>query len=157
VPARRANPSLTRALALVALLAASACSRKRPDATPEGALRELTERMAGYRGAPGEAKAVYELLSAKAKKNLDGRAERYSAATGKKIQPEAMLAPSHFVPRFQVARMKAETVGSHALVRVVGERPGEVAQVPCVYEDGAWRVDAAMPPLPPVLRLPKTE
>ena len=85
------------------LLAASlaACGRRAPTASPEGAVRELVERMRRMHGDPAEAKAAYEMLSRRAQQNLIARAERYGRASGKAITPEAMIAPSRFVLRFE--------------------------------------------------------
>lgn len=120
-------------------------------------MRELYDRLLAHRGATGEAKAAYELLSKRARKNLEERAERYGAATGKTIAPEQMIAPAHFVPRFEPSRTTAEIRKPHALVVVYGATEGEVARVPCVFEETGWRVDVLLPPLPPVIRLPSVE
>src|SRR5260221_121889 len=105
---------------LVALaLASVACSRRPPNATPDGAVRELVERMVRVRGDPVDAKAVFDLLSKRARANLGARALRYSAASGKNIAPEAMLAPSRFVLRFEPQRYTAEIAGTYARVDVL--------------------------------------
>ena len=103
------------------------------------------------------AKAVYDLLSKRARENLAARAQRYSAATGKTIAPEAMIVPSRFQLRFEPQRYVAQIVGVHALVEVSGLLPGDRAEVPCIYEDTAWRVDLVLPPLPPVQKRPGSE
>lgn len=136
------------ALVLVGLL--SGCEREPPNASPEGAVRELLDRFAGVHGQPQQARAVYELLSQRTRDNLAERARRYSDASGKTIEPEAMIVPSRFLLRFQPQEFTAEIVGSHALVEVVGLLPSQRARVPCVYEDGAWRVDLVLPDLAPV-------
>jgi len=147
----------TRA-APVMLLAAAAlsagCGRRAPTASPDGAVRELVERMRRVHGDPAEAKAAYELLSRRAQQNLVERAKRYSAASGKAIAPEAMIAPSRFLLRFEPQRYAPRVAGALAHVEVLGLRPGERATVPCVFEEGAWRVDLALPPLPPVKMRP---
>jgi hypothetical protein len=147
------------AIALVGALslAPAGCSRRPPNATPDGAVRELVERLARLQGDPADAGAVYELLSRRAKENLAARAQRYSAATGKTIAPEAMIAPSRFQLRFEPQRYVPQVAGVHALVEVAGLLPGERAQIPCVYEDAAWRIDLTLPPLPPVQRRPGSE
>jgi hypothetical protein len=152
-----ARPLIAAASALVLMVAAlsvSACSRRPPNATPDGAVRELVERMQRVQGDPADAKAAYMLLSKRAQSNLAERAQRYSAASGKAIAPEAMLVPSHFLLRFEPQRYSAQIAGAHALVIVEGLRPEERAQIPCVFEEEAWRVDLALPPLPPVQMRP---
>lgn len=144
---------------IAALCAASAlpgCGRRAPNATPDGAVRELVERMRRVKGDPAEAKGAYELLSKHAQQNLVERAKRYSAASGKTIAPEAMIVPSRFLLRFEPQRYTAQVAGTTARVDVVGLLAGERAVVPCVFEDGGWRVDLALPPLPPVQMRPGT-
>jgi hypothetical protein len=147
--------SMIRALALAcAALALGGCGRRSASATPDGSVRELVERMRRLRGDPGDAKAAYELLSRRAKQNLTARAHRYSDASGKAIAPEAMIVPSRFLVRFEPQRYSAQISGSFARVEVVGLLVGERAQVPCVFEDGGWRVDLSLPPLPPLQMRP---
>jgi hypothetical protein len=146
---------MNRPLALVvAALALGGCGRRAPNATPDGAVRELVERMRRLHGDPTDAKAAYDLLSRHAQQNLAARAQRYSAASGKAIAPEAMLVPSRFLVRFEPQRFSAQVSGSHARVEVLGLLASDHAQVPCVFEDGAWRVDLGLPPLPPVQMRP---
>ncbi|XXT22206.1 hypothetical protein WME94_11655 [Sorangium sp. So ce429] len=162
--ARHSGPAAARpawagvALALsVAALASVGCSRRPPSGTPDGAVKELVARLRQLHGDPADAKAAFELLSRRARDNLASRAQRYSAATGKAIAPEAMITPSRFLLRFEPQRYVAQIAGAHALVDVAGLLPGERVQVPCVYEDAGWRVDLALPPLPPVQKRPGSE
>ena len=97
-----------------------------------------------------DARAAYELLSTRTQSNLSARAQRYSAASGKMIAPEAMLAPSRFLVRFEPQRYVAKIVGAYALVDVTGLLEGDHAQIACVFEDEVWHVELALPPLAPV-------
>lgn len=133
------------------------CGRKPPNATPEGAVREFVHRVKLSDGDPASAKAAYDLLSKATQQNLNARAERYSAASGKHIAPEAMIAPSSYVERFEAHELHAEIVGAHARVHAEGLLPGERADVPCVFEEGGWRVQIELPPLPPVDVQPRDE
>jgi hypothetical protein len=146
--------AIQRVLAIVGLLAVvtlgTGCNRRPANATPEGAVRELIDRMRLVSGDPAAAKAAFALLSKRTKQNLAERAQRYSAASGKTIAPEAMIVPSRFMIRFEPQRMSASVAGSHALVELVGLSPDDRAKVNCVYEDDGWRVDLALPPLPAV-------
>ncbi|MGK3996087.1 hypothetical protein [Sorangium sp. So ce1024] len=155
--AARLRCAVAAALLAVAALASAGCSRRPPNGTPDGAVRELIARLRQLHGDPAEARAAFDLLSRRARDNLAARAKRYSAATGKAIAPEAMITPSRFHLRFEPQRYVAQIAGAHALVEISGLLPGERAQVPCVYEDAGWRVDLALPPLPPVQMRPGSE
>ena len=134
------------------------CRRRVPDETPEGVVAEWLERMQRVHGNPEDAASAYELLSTEAKKNLEERARRASAATGRKMTPESMLAPSRFSLRFSPRKMFPRVAGDRAVVDVVGVSPdAERASVPCVREQGRWRVDLVLPPLPEVEKRPNSE
>jgi hypothetical protein len=150
----------SRLVAIVGLpvaLFAGGCDNRAPSATPEGAVREMVERMRRVQGDPADAKAAFELLSKNAQANLKARAERYSAASGKTIAPEAMIVPSFFLLRFDPQRYKAQISGTYALVEAQGLLPEERAQIPCVWEGERWRLDLPMPALPPIQTRPRDE
>jgi hypothetical protein len=139
--------------AVVVVLAGAGCGRKPFDATPEGVVREFVERMERARGDAHDARAAFDLLSRSAQTNLSDRARRASAATGKRMGPEQMIAPSHYYPRFQPRQWGTRIAGDRAVVELSGLDPSaEHALVPCVLEDGRWRIDLALPALPPVER-----
>ena len=145
------------AIALLVLLVGAGCGRKPPNATPEGAVRELVERIRRTGTDSVSAKAAYDLLAKSTQANLNERAERYSNASGKHIAPEAMIAPASFIERFEAHELRAEIVGAHARVVASGLLPGEHAEIPCIYEEGGWRVQIELPPLPPVDIRPRDE
>ncbi len=146
----------TLRLAVLCAAVAAGCSRPSPDATPEGAVRELSLHLARYHdGDPAEAKLAFGLLSRSARENLAARADRFSAASGKRIEPELMIAPASYVSRFEARELSARIEGPYAVVTAVGLLPEERAQIPCVYEDGGWRVHVDLPPLAPVRVLPR--
>jgi len=142
------------ALLLLVIGLATGCSRRPVNATPEGAVRELTERLGALDGADEDAKAVYELLSEAAQSNLKARAERYSNASGRQRTPWSMLVPSRARLRFAPQSFEAKVVGKHALVDVLGVGSDQVVHIPCVLEKDLWRVDLAFPELPPLPRRP---
>lgn len=118
-------------------------------------MEEWLERMARMHGDPEDAARAYELLSAETKKNLEERARRASAATGRKMTPESMLAPSRFSLRFTPRSMRSRVAGERAVVDVVGADPEvERAEVPCVLEQERWRIDLVLPPLPAIEKRP---
>lgn len=144
---------------VIALLAVAsfACRQKPPDATPEGAVREFAERVSRTGVDPAAAKGAYDLLAKSTQQNLTERAERYTAASGKHIPPEAMIAPSSFIERFEAHELHATILGSHALVHTEGLLPEETADIPCVFEEGGWRVEIALPALMPVSVSPRDQ
>lgn len=149
---------LSRAFAVLLMtlsLLVSACRSRSPSAAPESAVREFVERMRRVQGDPADAKAAFELLSKNAQANLKTRAERYGAASGKAITPEAMIVPSLFFLRFEPQRYRARISGTYALVEVQGLLPEERAQIQCVLEEEGWRLDLQMPPLPPIQTRPR--
>jgi hypothetical protein len=148
-------PALSIACAWLAAIV-PACSRRPATATPDGTVREFIERMRLVEGDPTSSKAAFELLSKRAQENLAARAQRYGAASGKSIAPEAMIVPSRFALRFEPQLYRSQVAGVHALVEVEGSAPQERAQVPCMYEEGGWRVDLLLPSLPPVQLRPGT-
>jgi hypothetical protein len=141
----------TIAALLIALtLTLAGCGRRPANATPDGAVRELVERLRHVHGDAADARAAYELLSKRTQSNLSARAQRYSAASGKMIAPEAMLAPSRFLVRFEPQRYVPKIAGAYALVDITGLLEGDHAQIACVFEDDVWHVELALPPLAPV-------
>ena len=144
-------------LGLVGLVGLAACSSAPNNATPEGAVRELCERLESLQGSERDSRGVYELLSERAKANLQARADRYSNASGRQIDPWAMLVPSRSRLRFVPHSYRARMVGRYALVDVLGVAPDQIAQVPCVLEKSLWHVDLILPELAPMPRRPGAE
>jgi hypothetical protein len=123
------------------------CKPTPVDATPEGATRDFIEKLGRFEGRSEQAQKLYERLSERSKANLRARANRYGAASGKKIEPWAMLVASRSRARFVAQVYNSQIVGQYALVAVQGALPADRAQVPCVYEKGGWRIDLVLPAL----------
>jgi hypothetical protein len=146
----------SNATKMLLFLALSACQRKPADITPEGAVRELLDRIDRIETDPSEARAVYDLLSVPTKKNLIERARRASTTSGREVPPQDMLAPGRFSLRFEPRKMHARIADSRAVVDVTGIDPEmDRAEVPCVLEDGRWRIEIPLPPLAPVEKRPE--
>jgi hypothetical protein len=149
------RPFLASLLSLAVV--APSCTRKPPDMTPEGAVRELLDHVDRTEADPAEAHAVYELLSADTKANLIERARRASTTSGREVPPEEMLAPGRFSLRFEPRKMHVRLADDRAVVDVVGIDPeNDRAEVPCVLEDGRWRIVIPLPPLAPMDRRPES-
>lgn len=147
---------IARALAALALVA-TACSQRPVDATPEGAVRELLDRMerAETEGDETATRAIFELLAAPTRATLELRAARASAATARRVGPADMIAPAHFAFAFRPRQFKSTITGERAEVEVVGIDPAnDHATVSCLLEGGRWRVEIPLPPLPPLQRRP---
>jgi hypothetical protein len=152
------NRLLALAPLLLVNLATAGCNRKPFDATPEGVVREFLERIERVNGDPKEARAVFDLLSKPAQTSLSDRSRRASAAFGKRLGPEQMIAPSHYFPRFQPRQWKSRIRGRQATVELVGlDATSERAEIPCVNEEGRWRIELSLPTLPPIERRPGSE
>src|SRR5260221_14026505 len=146
---------------LLVTLAVAACARKPPDLTPEGAVRDLLERIERIEKRmetdPAEARAIYELMSTRTKANLIERARRASTTSGRKVPPEEMIAPGRFSLRFEPRKMHVRMADDRAVVDVIGIDPEtDRAEVPCVLEDGPWRIEIPLPALTPMERRPDT-
>jgi hypothetical protein len=135
-----------------------ACSRRAPDMTPEGVVREFLDRVDHAQGDPVQARLVYNLLSANVQAGLAERARRASAASSRNVMPEEMLAPARFSLRFEPRKMHAHIADNRAIVDVFGIDPDtDHAEVPCLLEQGRWRIEMPLPPLAPVERRPESE
>jgi hypothetical protein len=138
----------SRGLCGLALLTLLACQVEAVDERPERLVEAFVERMASVHGDPARGKAAVALLWRKGRQNLEERAERASAAAGRKMEPEEMLVPSRFAMNFTPKSYVAQIEGEYARVFLKGDSPADVAEVHCVLEEGRWRVVLALPELP---------
>ena len=147
--ARRPAFALAAALYFASLMG---CTRQTSDDTPERAVQEFVDRMQRVHGDASRSKAAYELLAAPARANLQERAKRASAASGRSVTPEEMLAPSRFFLSFQPRSWSTERGPDWAVVTAEGEAPSQRKQIRCVQEQGHWKVMIDLPELPPLER-----
>jgi hypothetical protein len=134
------------------LLSFNACSQRAEQDSPERTVQEFIDRMRGVHGDVQKSKAAYDLLARAAQQNLEERAARASAAMGRVVRPEEMLAPSRFFLNFEPRSWSTELGPNWALVTAEGESARERKQVRCVREAGHWRVLLELPDLPPLER-----
>jgi hypothetical protein len=132
------------------LAAGLACTQHSDEGSPERAAREFIDRMQRVHGDAQKAKAAYDLLAAEARSKLEERAERASAAIGRVVRPEEMLAPSRFYLRFQPRTWSSREGPGWAVVTVEGESPRERSEIRCLREQGEWKVVLDLPDLPPL-------
>ena len=151
----RARPLPPHARAALGGLALGACAwlgcaQHTEDGSPERAVQEFIDRMQRVHGDPQKAKAAYDLLAADARAKLAERAERASAAIGRVVRPEEMLAPSRFYLSFQPRSWSSREGPTWAIVSVEGESAREHREIRCLREDSEWKVVLDLPDLPPV-------
>lgn len=145
-----AVPSVGVAVLLLSIAAPSAgCAEEPSDATPIGALKLFLDAMERSAEDEGALEEAYRLLDAKARANLEARADEARAlAAGKELAPWQMLAQGRFRLRFAPARrggFREVTHGGRSTVTVRGSSPEERAEVPMVKEGEAWRVALELP------------
>lgn len=149
---RRSRPWGRRAWFAAGLFAISACAQRSEEDSPERVAQEFIDRMQRVHGDPQKSKAAFDLLAADARANLTERAERASAAVGRVVKPEEMLAPSRFYLSFQPRSWSTEQGVGWAVVTAVGESASEQKQIRCLRENGEWKVVVDLPDVAPVER-----
>jgi hypothetical protein len=132
------------------LAATLACTQHSDDGSPERAVQEFIDRMQRVHGDVQKSRAAYDLLAADARAELDERAERASAAVGRVVRPEEMLAPSRFYLSFQPRTWSSREGPGWAIVTVEGESSRERREIRCLREQGEWKVVLDLPGLPPL-------
>jgi hypothetical protein len=132
---------------VLALVVASACAQHSEKGSPERAVQEFVDRMQRVHGDTQKARAAYELLAADTRANLQERAERASAAVGRVVGPEEMLAPSRFFLGFQPRLLSSREGPGWAIVTAEGESSRERHEIRCLRENGEWKVVLDLPEL----------
>jgi hypothetical protein len=133
-------------------LCSLACAQHAEDGSPERAVQEFVDRMQRVHGDAQKAKAAYDLLATEARAKLEERADRASAALGRVVRPEEMLAPSRFFLSFQPRAWSSREGPGWAIVSVEGESSRERREVRCLREGGEWKIVLELPDLPPIER-----
>jgi hypothetical protein len=149
---RRQTPSRAAWLAPLALCVGLGCAQHSDEGSPERAVQEFIDRMQRVHGDVQKSKTAYDLLAAEARAKLEERAERASAAVGRVVKPEEMLAPSRFYLSFQPRVWSSREGPGWAIVSVEGESARERREIRCLREQGEWKVVLDLPDLPPLER-----
>lgn len=127
------------------------CTEETIDDRPERVVEELILRLHAVHGDPARGASALELLAADARENLEQRAARASAASGRRVTAAEMLVPSRFSVRFEPKRFSTEIRGRYSRVTILGDDPTrDLVEVQCTLEDRKWRVMLQLPPLPPI-------
>jgi hypothetical protein len=135
---------------LLVLWACLGCAQHAEEGSPERAVQEFIDRMQRVHGDVQKARAAYDMLSLDARAKLDERAERASAAIGRVVRPEEMLAPSRFYLSFQPRTWSSRQGPGWAIVSVEGESSRERREVRCLREGSEWKIVLDLPDLPPI-------
>jgi hypothetical protein len=151
-PERHARGHAASVRLWLALCVCFACAQHAEDGSPERAVQEFIDRMQRVHGDTQKAKAAYDLLAADARAKLEERAARASAALGRVVRPEEMLAPSRFYLGVQPRTWSSREGPGWAIVTVEGESPRERHEVHCLREGGEWKIVLELPDLPPIER-----
>jgi hypothetical protein len=137
-------------LGFVFALASVACERSARDESPVATVRHFLEVMDRSAEEESALREAYRLVDASARAALARRAERAATLSGRSYEPWQMLAQGRFRLRFAPASrggMRERIDGERAVVTVIGEKPGQRADVPLVREQGHWRIQLAIPAL----------
>lgn len=152
-----AKRALGNSMLAVCVSLCLSCARRADEDGPERAVQEFIDRMQRVHGDVQKSRAAYELLALEDQAKLTERAARASAAMGRVVQPEEMLAPSRFYLGFQPRSWSAEQGANWAVVTAEGESPRERKQIRCVRENERWRVLIDLPNLAPIEHRPAPE
>lgn len=135
------------ALAIVLGLLSLACAPEIDDSTPEGALAMFLDAL-----ERGERENAFALIDGESQRRLAERARSATALGARELEPWEMLVEDRSALRFPRRRgggMRTN-LGSdpaRAIVTVIGELPGQRAEVVMVRERGRWRILLPIPPL----------
>jgi hypothetical protein len=134
---------------LGAALLGLACSRKPAPEQPIDVARAFVDTMQKAHGAPATADRLYQMLWAPARKNLEERARRASALSGRTVAPSEMLVPSWFTflasPEPEGQRLDPPWA------EVLFPRPeGAQTRTRLHFEEGHWKVALDLPELAPI-------
>lgn len=142
------RPWLACSLATLALGANFGCKSKPAPETPETIVRQFLDGMQKNHGDPKVANQVYNLLWQPARKNLEERARRASALSGRPVHPSEMIVPSWFTLRITDAPAKTRVEPPWAEV-TFGDTPS-APRARLFLEEGHYRVALELPALPPI-------
>jgi hypothetical protein len=143
---------LVRHLAPMVLLSFSLSACQQEELRTEGPAEVLKQFILAMRGVHGESEAgqaVVELLWSPAVSNLEERARRASALSGRELLPGELIVPSWFALHLSPDRLDVRLDGDWAEV-TVSDSSGASIQTRCKKEEGGWKVALELPPLAPI-------
>lgn len=137
------------ALIFLALAGVAGCERQEAPPGPADVLMKFVSKMRQVHGKPEDGDQVVELLWKPARENLEERARRASALSGRELSPGELVVPSWFALHLPVERAEARVDGEWAEVTAFGPA-GASVQARCIREEGEWKVALELPPLAPI-------
>jgi hypothetical protein len=141
-----------RPLSLVVLLSCWVlwgCQKEEQPVGPQEVLKQFIVAMRNVHGEPAAGERVVELLWAPARKNLEERARRASALSGRDLSPGELIVPSWFALHLSPDDLSVRLDGDWAEVTVT-DSSGNSVQTRCKKEEDGWKVALELPPLAPI-------
>lgn len=134
---------------LLLSLAALGCEKEPEDIAPGAVALNFVQAMRRVHGDVEAARRAYEFLWEPARKNLQERARRASALSGRELHPGELIVPSWFALHLIPERYEQQIEGSWAQVTLF-DAAGQSRTARLVQEEGQWKVALELPPLSPI-------
>jgi hypothetical protein len=120
---------------------------KEPEAERPGVVAlGFVSAMRRVHGNPESGKQAYGVLWEPARKNLQERARRASALSGRELHPGELIVPSWFALHLIPERFEERIEGNWAQVTLF-DAAGQSSSSRLVLEEGKWKVALELPPL----------
>ncbi len=127
-------------------LAISSCQQESAPKGPDVVLRSFVNTMRQVHGSKESADSAYEMMWEPARENLQERARRASALSGRKLSPGEMIVPSWFALYLVPESTDVRIDGEWAEVKILGT-DGASTVARCKLEEGGWKVALELPSL----------
>lgn len=132
------------------------CREERRQDGPGDAALQLVATLRQVHGDPAVGQRAVGLLARAARENLEERARRASALSGRTVLPGEMLVPSFFSMHLNPVSHEERIEGDRAEVTFVA-RDGRRSVVRLVREETRWVVALELPPLSPIRQRERDE
>jgi hypothetical protein len=143
--AQRTSPTVPR-LILLSSLVICGCEPAPTQEVPGRVALEFVSAMRRVHGDVEAGKAAYNLMWQPARKNLEERARRASALSGRELHPGELIVPSWFALRLMPESYEEHIDGEWAQVTVT-DAGGQASIARLVLEEGKWKVALELPAL----------
>lgn len=123
-----------------------ACQSAPQDEGPGRVAWEFVMAMRRVHGDLEEGKTAYNMMWEPARKNLQERARRASALSGRELHPSEVIVPSWFALHLIPESYEERVDGNWAHVTLL-DPAGHSSTARLVVEEGKWKVALELPPL----------